>query len=277
MTMGRTTMGKILWNLRFTAKMIHMLVKMKLTRMMAFRLSFFGGFFADGAFFVTQVLAFQAIYGHADEIGGWGRGQTLIFVGTFSMLNGINMLVYFFGVIRIPRLIREGGLDVYITKPGSALLRLTFESVDPGCAPLLPLSAGIIAYGARVAGIHVTPGLAAGYVALTLLMALLYYDMEVILRTLPFFFIGASAVERIEGEALTLNFRIPGVFYKGAFKVIFMFILPYGVMATTPARMLTRTLEPSGLIHALAVVVVFTWFALWFWRFGLRHYKSAGG
>jgi len=258
-------------NLRF----ILLLIKLKLSRMMVFRISFFGAFFADAMLFITQLLTFSVIYSRVDSIGGWTRGQMLIFIGTFSMLNALNMVIYFFGLIEIPGKIREGGLDLYLTKPGNPLLRLSFESVNPGSIPLIALSAVIIAYGVSVEGAVISAGLLTAYVFLLLLMTLLYYDMELILRTIPFFVISMSAIERLEGEMLTLNFQIPGVLYKGAFKLLFYFILPYGIMATIPTQLLTRTLSWPGLLSALAIVVLFTTFALWFWRFGLKHYKSA--
>jgi len=243
--------------------------------MMVFRLSFFIGFFADGMLFAVQLLTFQIIFGQVDSIGNWGQGEMLIFIGTFSMINGLNMFIYFFGVSNIPRLIRTGGLDLYITKPVNPLLRLTFENVNLGSAPLLIFSGVIVAYGVSVLGAEVTAPLLTGYITLTLLMTLLYYDMEVILRTLPFFFIGTSAIDRLEGELIMLNFKVPGVIYQGVFKIIFYFILPYGIMATVPTQALSRTLTAGGLLQALAVVVFFTVFALWFWKFGLKHYKSA--
>jgi ABC-2 type transport system permease protein len=199
----------------------------------------------------------------------------LIFVGTFSMINAINMVVYFFGVLSIPGKIREGTLDLYITKPGSALLRLTFESVNPGSLPLILLSAGIIAWGVSVQGIVVTVPLALCYAGMVLLKTLLYYDMEVILRTIPFVVSSAQSIERLEGDLLELNFKIPGGVYKGFFKILFYFLMPYGIMATVPTQLLSGALSPAGLVHALAAVLCFTGFALWFWRFGLRHYKSA--
>ena len=261
--------------LKRNLKFIGLLVKMKLVRTMAFRFSFFGAFFADGTLFVIQLLTFAVIYGQVDTIGDWGRGQMLIFIGTFSMINGLNMVIYFFGVVGIPWKIREGALDLYITKPGNPLLRLTFEEVNLGSAPLLLLSGGIVAWGVSVEGIQVTPPLLLGYCGMTLLMTLLYYDMEIILRTIPFFVISATSIERLEGDMLMLNFKIPGIIYKGFFKILFYFALPYGIMATVPTQVLSNALTLPGLIHALCVTAVFTSFALWFWRFGLKRYKSA--
>ena len=258
-------------NVRF----ILLLIKLKLSHMMVFRFNFFGAFIADGLLFLTQVLFFQLIFGQVDSIGDWGSGEMLIFVGTFSMINGLNMLIYFFGVLGIPDKIQTGDLDLYLTKPVNPLLRLTFENVNPGSIFLLPLSAGIVWFGVRELGVVVTPALLLGYIALTLLMTLLYYDMEVILRTFPFFFIGTRAIDRFEGSVLELNFKVPGIIYQGGFKILFYFILPYGIMATIPTQALAGTLTIGWLIQALAIVVVFTVFTMWFWRFGLRHYKSA--
>ena len=256
-------------------RFIWLLCKLRLSHMMVFRLSFFGAFFADGMLFLVQVLTFNVIYGQVDAIGDWSRGQMLIFVGTFSMINGINMLVYFFGILGIPGKIVSGALDHYITKPGSTLLRLTFEAVNPGSAPLILFSAGIIAYGLHVQGTMLTVPLLFGYAALVLLMTLLYYDMAIIIRTIPFLLVGTSAVMRVEEELLELNFKIPGVLFKGIFKVLFYFVAPYAVMATVPTQFLTGALTLGGLMHALAIVAVFTVFTLWFWRFGLSRYKSA--
>ena len=261
----------LLQNLRF----LGLLIKMKLSRQMAFRLGFFGAFFADGTLFIVHLLTFAVIYGQVDSIGDWGRGQMLIFIGTFSMINGLNMFLYFFGVSGISWKIREGALDHYITKPGNTLLRLTFEEVNLGSAPLLLLSGGIIAYGVSAQNIHVTPLLVLGYSGMLLLMALLYYDMELILRTITFFVISATSIDQLEGGMLELNFKIPGVIYKGFFKVLFYYVLPYGIMATIPTQVLSRSYSLSGVLTGIATVIIFTAFALWFWRFGLRHYKSA--
>jgi len=258
-------------NLRF----ILLLLKLKISRMMVFRISFFGASFADGALFLIHLLTFMVVYGHVDGIGDWGRGQMIMFVGTFSLINALNMMIYFFGVIEIPRKIKEGELDHYITKPVNPLLRITFENINPGSFPLVILSVLIILYGISVNGVPVSFAAGAAYTGLALLMTVLWYDMEVIFRSISFFFISASGIEALEGHLLTLNLKIPGVIYKGVFKVLFYFVLPYGIMSTVPTQALSGVLTPFGFLQAVGVVVFFTGFTIWFWRYGLRHYKSA--
>ena len=190
-------------NLRF----ILLLFKLKFSRMMVWRLSFFGAFFADGTLFLVQLLAFQVIYSQVDAIGDWGRGQMIIFIGTFAVINALNMLIFFFGVVDIPNKIRRGDLDQYLTKPVNPLLRLTFENINPGSIPLVIMSVLIVIYGVRTAGLAVSFPLGLGYTVLVLLMTLLWYDMEVILRTIPFLVISADGIMRMIESLLELNFR----------------------------------------------------------------------
>jgi len=248
---------------------------MKISRMMVWRFSFFGAFFADATLFLVQLLTFQVIYSQVDAIGDWNRGQMIIFVGTFSMINALNMMIFFFGIVDIPGKIKRGDLDHYLTKPVNPLLRLTFEEVNPGSFPLVIMSVLIIIYGVNITGVEVTLSLALGYTAFVLLMTLLWYDMEVILRTIPFMVISANGIMQLEGHLLEMNFKVPGILFKGAFRIIFYFILPYGIMSTMPTQLLTGSLTFSGLVQALCVAVFFTAFTLWFWKFGLKHYKSA--
>ena len=258
-------------NLRF----ILLLIKFKFSRMMAFRFSFWGVFFADGSLFLIQLLTFETIYSQVDSIGGWDRGQMIIFVGTFSIINALNMLIYFFGVVDIPGKIRRGDLDQYLTKPINPLLRLTFENVNVGSIPLVIMSILIVCYGVSVSGIQVSFALGLGYAAFVLLMTLLWYDMELIIRTIPFLVISANGIMRIEELMLELNFKVPGVLYKGVFKLIFYFILPYGIMSTIPTQFISHNIDGIGVCISILTVIIFTAFALWFWKFGLKHYKSA--
>jgi ABC-2 type transport system permease protein len=256
-------------------KILAMLFKMKLVKSMAYRLSFFGVTLIDGSLFLVQLMMFSAIYSQVESIGGWEKSQILFFIGTFSLINALNMTFYFFGVITIPEKIRSGQLDLYITKPVNTLFYLSFESINIGSIPLILASIGILVYAVPGMNIIITPLKILGYMFLLTLMTLLYYDMEVILRTIRFFVIQATTIDQIEGSLLELCFKIPGVLFKGGFKVIFLLILPYGIMATIPTQFIKGTLNVGGFLYAVGITLVFTLFTLWFWRFGLKNYKSA--
>lgn len=251
------------------------LIRMKLSKLMVFRLSFFGAFFVDGSMFLFQVLFYQAIYSKVDTIGGWSTPEMIIFIGTFSLINALNMIVFFFGTNAIPDKIRSGDLDHYLTKPVNPLLRLSFESVDPGSIPLAIASILLILYGMKQLAIEVTFARFVAFFIFVLLMTLLWYDLQMLVRTIPFFTISANNIARMGDTALELCLKVPGTLFKGVYKVIFYFFIPYGIMATYPAELITGKLTFPELIYGCFIVVLFTIFTLWFWSFGLKHYKSA--
>ena len=154
-------------------KFITELIKLRLSHIMTFRLGFFAPFFIDTSYFLVQLFAFEAIYGHIDSIRGWRHGEILIFIGTFSLIDALNMTICFFGVISIPEKIQTGELDLYLTKPVDPLLRITFEKVNPGAIPLLVFSACIIVYGVKESSMSLSYSNIIGYLFLVFLMTIL--------------------------------------------------------------------------------------------------------
>lgn len=256
-------------------KFISELIKLRLSHIMTFRLGFFGPFFINTSYFLVQLFAFEAIYGHVENIRGWGHGEILIFIGTFSLIDSINMVICFFGVISIPEKIQTGELDLYLTKPVNPLLRITFEKVNPGAIPLLIFSACIIGYGVRESGMSLSYANAIGYLVMILLMTILFYDMELLIRCFAFFVFSINNLMKIENTAMDLCMKIPGIAFDGIYKLFFYFILPYGVIATLPTQALIGALSAKGLILGVAIVCIFTFIALSFWTYGVHRYESA--
>ena len=242
---------------------------------MTFRLGFFGPFFINTSYFLVQLFAFEAIYGHIENIRGWGHGEILIFIGTFSLIDSINMVIFFFGVISIPEKIQTGELDLYLTKPVNPLLRITFEKVNPGAIPLLLFSACIIGYGVRESGMNLSYVNAIGYLVMVLLMTILFYDMELLLRCFAYFVFSVNNLVKIENTAMDLCMKIPGIAFDGIYEFFFYFILPYGVIATLPTQALIGAFSAKGLIFGVVIVCIFTFIALSFWTYGVHRYESA--
>lgn len=256
-------------------KFLLALMKLRLSHIMTFRLGFFGPFFINTSYFLVQLFAFEAIYGHVDSIRGWGHGEILIFIGTFSLVDALNMTICFFGVISIPEKIQTGELDLYLTKPVNPLLRITFEKVNPGAVPLLAFSACIVGYGVRERGASPSSTDVVGYLFLVFLMTVLYYDMELLMRCFAFFVFSVNNLVKIENTATDLCLKIPGVAFDGIYKFIFYCVLPYGLIATLPTQAVTGALSAKGLIFGVAVVLIFTCLAVVFWNYGVHRYESA--
>ncbi len=260
--------------MRKNIRVVRELLKLRFQNMMMFRLGFFGPFFVDGSLFLIQLLVFEAVYGNVDQIGGWEKGDMILYIGTFSLLNAVNMVIYFFGVIGIPYKIKSGEMDLYLTKPVSPLLRLSFENVNPGSLPLVIMSIVIIAYGMVKAQVTLTLQTVAGYCFWLLLMQVLYYDLEVLLRSVSFYIVSTTGLERIEGAGIELCMQLPGTVYYGVYKLIFCVVLPYGILATLPVKSLIGECNIQMAVYGILLVAAFSVLTGLMWKNGIKHYNS---
>jgi ABC-2 type transport system permease protein len=256
-------------------KILRALWKIRLQNLMMFRLGFWGPFFVDGSLFLVQLAVFDAIYANVDQIGSWGRGEMILYIGTFSLINAVNMVVYFFGVNGIVGKIKSGEMDFYLSKPVSPLFRLTFERMNPGSIPLLIFSIGIIGYGLRTADIQVTGERILVYLFYLILMIVLYYEMEVLIRSIAFYLVSNARMEQLEEMGLELCMNLPGIAFYGVYKVIFYGVLPYGIMATLPVQSLIGEMSPGMAVHGAGTVCLFGGITAFVWKNGMRHYNSA--
>jgi len=250
------------------------LIQLRFHRLMIFRIGFFGPFFVDGSMFVLQLIVFRAIYGNVDRIGTWGKSEMVIFIGTFSLINALTMVIYFFGMNDLPSKIRYGDLDLYLTKPIHPLFRMSFEQINPGSIPLVIMSLVIIQYGIHESHIVVSAGNVIRYLYGVVLMTILWYEMMLLIRTLSFFVGSTTNITRLEEEGLDLCMKIPGTAFRGIFKVIFYCILPYGIMATIPTQSLVGQDSVKLIVFGTVVTVVFGVLSGGLWRYGCKHYNS---
>lgn len=268
-------MTNIWKSLRKNYRVFRELMKLRFHNLMVFRLDFFAPFFVDGSLFLVQLLVFRAVYANVDAVGSWKSGEMIIYIGTFSLLNAVSMTICFFGLIGIPNKILSGEMDLYLSKPVSPLFRLTFEKMNPGSIPLVLMSFCIIAYGIKAGGISVGWKNVCVYLFWLVLMMILYYNMEVLIRSMSFFILSNARLAQLEEACLDLCMKLPGITFYGIFKLIFYCLLPYGIMATLPVQSLIGEMTWKLAAWGIAVVLAFSLFTCLVWTRGLRHYNSA--
>ncbi|AGK99443.1 ABC transporter permease [Clostridium pasteurianum] len=251
------------------------LLKLRLSREMVYSFNFLTTLFVDGTFFVIQMLAFTAIFLNVDTVNGWNKFHMIIFIGTFTILDGLYMATYFFGVLSISEKIRNGELDIYITKPVNTLFLISFENINIGSIPIVVPGIIMVAYGTVKLGIEISAMKILGYIVLLFIMYIIMYNLMVLLRCCSFWFTKVDNINNLENELVNFSFRVPGIMYRGIGKVIFYFILPYGLIATIPTEFFTGTMNITGWIISISVCIVFTLLRRLIWKRGLKRYSSA--
>jgi ABC-2 type transport system permease protein len=251
------------------------LLRCRVSRQMMYRLSFWTAFFVDLTYFLIQLATFATIFRQIDTIGGWTLPHMAIFVGTFTMLDALYMCTYFFGVLAIPEKIRTGALDLYLTKPVSALFLVSVENMDFGSILLTIPGLMMVGWGARELHLRVTIGMVAGYLALFAGMFLLMYCVMVVLRVPAFWLVRINAFNELENTLVEFSFRVPGVVYQGVWKLLLYILLPYGLMATIPTQFLTGGMRFEHWLLVAGVLAGFWVGMTLLWKMGVRRYGSA--
>lgn len=164
---------------------------------------------------------------------------------------------------------------MYLTKPVSPLFRLTFENISPGSIPLIFMSVFIILYGISVTTLKLNGMQIAAYLFWVFIMAILYYEMEVIIRSISLYVVSMARMEQIEEAGIDLCMKLPGIAFYGVYKVIFYLVLPYGIMATLPVQSMIGEMNLQIGIYGICVVLLFSFITCVVWKEGLKHYNSA--
>jgi ABC-2 type transport system permease protein len=253
----------------------YFLFKLKLSKEMMYSVNFWMTLIIDGLFFLIQLSVFSTIFLQVQSINGWSTYHMCIFIGTFTILDGLYMGTYFFGVQSIGDKIRTGKLDIYITKPINTLFFISFEEISIGSIFIVIPGIIMVAYGAIQLGITLSFLKIAGYLFLLIVMYILMYNLMVLLRCTAFWFTKIDSINQLENELVSFSFKIPGIAFKGLSKIVFYFILPYGLMATIPTQFFTGTLSFGELIIAIGVCTIFTLLTQFTWRIGMKRYGSA--
>lgn len=262
---------------RKSLRCLRALVSTRLSRYASEAGSFWAALIVDTLVFLIQAAVFWVIYLNVDDIGGWDKWRSVFFVGTFTLVDGLYMTFYFFGILGIPEAVASGRLDLYLAKPFDPLLHLAFERFNPGSLFLSLPALMLIAAGAANMGAAPSLGSVASYLGAVALMLVLVFDLMVLMRVPAFYLKRLGAVNAAENALVEFAFRVPPSAYRGGMKLLFRVVLPYGLIAAFPTEAFFGEAGAGGWAAAAAVVAAFTVLMRIAWKRGLARYESAGG
>jgi ABC-2 type transport system permease protein len=183
---------------------------------------------------------------------------------------------FYVNLTHIPELVRTGKLDVFLTLPLDAQFAVSTRQI--GLDNLVNTGIGITIVGWALSklAIPLSVGTCLLYGACVLVGVSVHYSVMCSLSTLCFWIVRAQGLLYAYFNLFNIG-RHPDSVYRGAFKLVFTWLIPVIVVANVPTRILTahgasdwRTVAPL-----LSGAVLLLWFTRWFWMRGLNRYSSA--
>lgn len=239
-----------------------------------FRVDFYFRIVMDCFFYLVQFLFFNIIYLHTPILADWSIEQMQIFIASYIFIDALHMTVFANNCWWLPIYINRGDLDYYLTKPVSSLFFLSFREFAANSFVNLLIATSLLGYI-----LYQYPGdlgviKVCVFILLLLIGTVLYFLVHLIFLLAVFW----TQSPRGFGDvffSISHTMERPDKLFKGIVRLIFVYILPFSLMASYPARYL---LEDNGfqfIATIITMTIVFYFIVLSIWKVGLRNYSSA--
>jgi ABC-2 type transport system permease protein len=217
-------------------------------------------------------LLFEVTLRQVGPIGGWGRPEVLALVGTWSLLFEMEKGLLR-GYRRLPGLVRNGRLEMYLLRPLPASALLICRDVSPALVWRLPVSLLVVVYAVTLAPPPLERVVLYG---LSCVLSLAIYALLAFcVLCLSFWVIQMNNLSYVVYDLADFA-RYPASVYRGGVRVLLSTLLPFAILANVPVQMLMRGESPSLLLQQFLVLLGFSTLALLLWRKGLHAYQGAG-
>jgi ABC-2 type transport system permease protein len=258
----------ILWRrLRASSSLLGAYLRVNLQGALEYRASFFGQAFAmllnDGMWLVFWV----AFFDRFRLVAGWGRIEIVMLWAVVAA--GFGLATTICGnLFRLAGMITRGELDAYLSLPVPALPHLLMSRMNltaPGDIVFALAGFGWLA--------HPDPAQWVLFAVFSLTSAAIFVGFGVITQSLSFWLGSGEGLAGQLSNALISFSTYPTVIFRGAVKLALFTVLPAGLIAYVPVRLLREFSWPmfAGLLLFASAIVALA-FAVF--HAGLRRYES---
>ena len=221
---------------------------------------------------VINIGFFRILLINIPNIHGWTFSQLVIPLGIYSLLNAFIWGAFYGNMKELARGINKGTLDLVLTKPVSSQFIVSVRSIGLSLFPSTVIGIFLIGYGFYVNQLHWI-----NLVFLPFIMfssVLIFYSLYFISTTLAFWANRLQNISELMPNASDIA-RYPTEMFPAVVRFILTFIIPLGLLAIFPAKIILNIYSPILILFPLALGVILLYLSHLFWHFALRRYSSA--
>ncbi|MCX7711786.1 MAG: ABC-2 family transporter protein [Clostridia bacterium] len=256
-------------------KIYVLFMKNSLIGYMEYRANLFAALTMELVYLFSKILYVIAIYQTGIDINGVSPDEIMLFIGTYIIMTAIYTGLFMDNFYQLPEHIRNGTLDIYITKPLSLQFIATMRHVN-FILPVPNLIAGItmVVLACQRLQISICFMNAAGYLLTLLSSTCIVYAVFLIPQILSFWTVKSGAITEIADRCWDFN-NMPMTIYNKWMQRIGVFIIPVFFITNLPSMFLVDKLNHVYAVWMVIAPVVFLTLVRVFWNFAVRNYTSA--
>lgn len=250
-------------------------IKNCLMAQMEYRINFITGIVVETGYLLAKALYAIVVYSTGVSIGGLMPDAILLFIGTYTIMTGIYMGLFYVNFQKIPEYVRDGSLDLYITKPISTQFMVTMRYFDFGM-PIPSVVGGLsmVGIGWSRLKIAITPLHILGFIGFMLTGILLTYSIFLLPQILSFWTVRTNGINDISNALWDFN-NMPMGIYNKTIQHIGTFVFPIFLISNFSPLVILDELSLAEAIWGIVATVLFFILSKWLWQIAMRNYSSA--
>lgn len=184
--------------------------------------------------------------------------------------------MYFYrGYTAIPGYVKQGDLDILLTKPLSLWFLVTFSKLDYAMpVPNGAVGIALIVYGWQKTGLPVTAGAILGFAGFILLSTMTTLFFFLIPHILAFWFVGVNGVVHLSADLWDFG-NMPGQLYGKFIDRMGTFVFPVFLITNYPVWFIMGKVETYMALWAVLAPFLALFVSQIFWKLALKRYTSA--
>ena len=242
---------------------------------MEYRANFIAGIISEVGYLFPKMLYITVVYSLDIRVNGLTPDSILLFIGTYTFITGMMSAHIFSNYVRISGYVRDGSLDMYITKPISLQFMTTLRYVDFSVA-IPNIIGGIIMIVVAWQRLGITASFlnVIGYSVLVFNGLLVSYAVIMCIALLAFWIVNAQSIMDIVVAFWDFNTMPMGIYGKWM-KRVGIYIIPIFVISNFPCLFLLKQMSLAYALWSFAVPVISLVILRLFWKVSIRNYSSA--
>jgi ABC-2 type transport system permease protein len=220
-----------------------------------------------------SLIFFQVLLGKVPNISGWSFNEMLLILG-FSHLHGAFIWGLMYGnMTGLASDINKGNLDLVLTKPINSQFLLSTRHINLNLLPTFVIGVMLLSRGLYINSLLTLSNISLSLVFI-ICAAICSYSVWYMMVTISMWFNRLNNISELYPHSLSIS-RYPIDIYPALLRTIFIFIIPFGLIGSLPASVLTLRVSNLTIIIPVVVCLILLFLSHKFWNFALKHYSSA--
>jgi len=250
-------------------------IKNCLIAQMEFRGNFIMSILVESVYLIAKLLYVLVVFRTDLHVEGIPPEGLLLFIGMHTVATGIYVGLFFTNFMKIPEYIKDGSLDILLTKPVSLQFMASLRYVDLAL-PIPDMLVGfvMIGIGWHAMAIPLSFLQLAGFALLLLVSVVITYCVMIIPALLSFWFIQTGSMSEIAHSVWDAN-NFPMAIYPTWVRRIGTFVIPLFLITNYGPMFLLGQIHWLHAGLALAASLLLFAVVRLLWKHAVKGYASA--